>query len=205
MCRFCLTRKHSFKVEVVQASDKNPPQEDYPMKLIKILTLVSLFAFASMAAGCGKKDKDKTKTDPSAQKVNPGDTPVEPKTPEPVAEPSADMEKGLEITEKLADVFDANKDDCAKMATEIGAFYAANKDAIEMSKKLATTMTPEAGKEFATKHAERIAAYSAKMAGAAKCMADPAVMEAMKVMSPEAPKAADPAKAEPAKTDKKAP
>ena len=171
------------------------------MKLIKILTLVTMFALASLAAGCGKKDKDKKK-DPTAQKVKPGDVkkPAEPVKP-PVADPTADEEAGLKVTEQLADVLDANKGDCAKLATELTKFYEANKDAVEKGKKFASSLTPESAAAFQLKYAERIAAYAPKMAAAAKCATDPAFAEAMKALTPEPPKAVapPPAKDEPAK------
>jgi hypothetical protein len=164
------------------------------MKLIKILTLVSMFAVVSIAAGCGKKDKDNKDT--AAQKVKPGD--VE-KPGEPADTSAADTEAGLIISEKLAEVFRANKADCAKLAREIVTFYRANKEAVEKGKKTVTSMTPEAEQAFTAKHAERIAAYRKKMSVAGKCMPDPAVMEAMKVMTPAkvVPAEADPAQKAP--------
>ncbi len=171
------------------------------MKLIQIITLVTMFAFVSIAAGCGKKDGDGKKKGTSAQKVKPGDKkPTEPpKTP--VADSAADVEAGLVVTEKFADVVAANKDDCAKLGAEITKFYEANKDAVEKGKKFATAMTPEAAAEYDTKYAARIAVFAPKMASAAKCMADPSVVEAMKLMTPEARPKVDPTKAEPVKAD----
>ena len=162
------------------------------MKLIKILSLAAMFAFVTAFAGCGKKDEDKKgKAKPAADKKGdekpadkPGDKPADPPADKPADKPAAggdfDGEKAIAFPEKMADIIDANKEDCAKMGAELGKFLDENKEIIEQGK--AMQGNPEAAKEFMEKYKDRMTAATTKMAAMGKCAADPAMAEAMKKM-----------------------
>jgi ABC-type Fe3+-citrate transport system substrate-binding protein len=159
------------------------------MKLIKILTLVAMFAFVTAFAACGKKDEDKKgkakTTEPKAGDETPGDEAKPPPADEP-KEPAAgggdfDMEKAIKMTEEMADIVDTNKEDCAKMAEALDKWIADNMDTINKGKE--AQGDPEFGKEFAEKYKDRLAAATTKMGpGMQKCAADPKVGEVMKKM-----------------------
>jgi len=162
------------------------------MKLFKILSLAAMFAFVTAFAACGKKDEDKKKTEakPAAGEnkgpEKPADTPAEKPADTPSDEATEggggdfDMEKGIEFTEKMADIIDTNKDNCKKMAEELSKFIDENKDFMDKAKGMQGN--PEMAKEFAEKYKDRMEAAGAKMAGMGKCAADPAMQEAMKKM-----------------------
>ncbi len=162
------------------------------MKLMKILSLVAMFAFVTAFAACGKKDeskdKNKAKPAPADEKADekPADTP-DVKAPEAKTDEAAggeasemDWEKAIEFTEKMADLIEANKEDCKKMGEELAKFLDENKELIEKSKTMQSD--PEKAKEFMEKYKDRMTAATTKMAAMGKCAADPAMAEAMKKM-----------------------
>jgi len=161
------------------------------MKLMKILSLVAMFAFVTAFAACGKKDENKDKNQakpaPADEKKadetpapKPDETPAADEGDKTAAAGDFDPEKAIAFTEKMAEVVDANKDDCKKMGEELSKLVDENKDLIEAGKALKGD--PEKQKEFAEKYKDRMAAIGPKMAGMAKCAADPALAEVMKKM-----------------------
>lgn len=161
------------------------------MKLIKVLSLVAMFAFVTAFAACGKKDEDKdkgkAKPAPAEEKKGdekPADTPDETPADKPdegaAAGGDMDWDKAIEFTEKMADLIDANKEDCKKMGEELGKFLDENKEIIEQGKSMQGD--PEKAKEFMEKYKDRMTAATTKMAAMGKCAADPAMAEAMKKM-----------------------
>ena len=160
------------------------------MKLIKILTLASLFAFVSAFAGCGKKDekKDKANTAAKAGEKKAGDTtptppPVKPdvKPPEPPAAGAGgemDFEKAVQFTEKMGEIVEASKDDCAKMAAGISKLVDDNEEMVEMGKALQAD--PAKAQKVMEKYKDRMTAATMKMAAMGECATDPAMAEAMK-------------------------
>jgi len=116
---------------------------------------IALFSATMMAAACKKADKPATATteatakaadparpadpmvkpgDPSAKSAEPAATPADPASQAGSAAPAgagtnSELEnKAIAMMQQMADVFAADGKDCEKLATDIKAFIAKNKD-----------------------------------------------------------------------------
>lgn len=93
-------------------------------------------------------------------------------------------ESAVKMMEEMAEISDKNKDDCGKLADELGKFLDSNKSKIEEMKKMGKDeKDKEAAKKAEEKYKDRMAAAMGKMMPAqAKCAADPKFQETMKKM-----------------------
>jgi hypothetical protein len=92
-------------------------------------------------------------------------------------------EKAIVMFEKLADIIDANKADCAKMADGLNKFVTDNSAAIKDMQEKGKGMTKEQKDAWTAKYKDRLEKATTKMMGGMeKCQKDQKVMDAMKKM-----------------------
>ena len=100
------------------------------------------------------------------------------------ADTSADQaERAVALTEQIATIVDANKDNCDAMGDKLGAFLDKNGKELEKLKAAGKTVTAAQKKAFEEKYADRMKAAGAKiMPGLQKCSSNAKVSSVMKKM-----------------------
>ena len=92
-------------------------------------------------------------------------------------------EQGVQLMEKMADIFEKNQADCDKLGNELSAFIKDHDADFKKLKEYGDKQTPEQKKAFDEKYKTRVqAAVTKMMGGAIKCGNNPKVTEAMKSM-----------------------
>ena len=92
-------------------------------------------------------------------------------------------EQGVQLMEKMADIFEKNQADCDKLGVELSSFIKDHDADFKKFKELADKQTPEQKKANDEKYKPRVQAVMAKvMGGAMKCGTNPKVQDAMKQM-----------------------
>lgn len=95
-------------------------------------------------------------------------------------DPKKTVEQAMAFNEKIAEVAEKHKDDCAAMTKAVLAAFEANKALLERAKKLKTELKPEQMQEIARKQMDRVKAYAPKMMHLNKCAAkDPKLVKAL--------------------------
>jgi hypothetical protein len=141
-----------------------------------------------LAAGCASSSKQPAQ--PAPQPVAAAEPPAasEAAPADPAAPPEGEMTpeseaSGMEMLAfmgQIADIFDANQADCAKMGVELKQFADANKDKMAALKAAGDKFSPEQKHAFMQKHeSEFQAVMSRMMTGAQACASDQGVKDAM--------------------------
>jgi len=110
----------------------------------------------------------------------PEDKPVASDQPAPIdsAVDESWWEDAVRFTEEMADLIDANKDDCTAMAKAFSEFIDRNQAIIQKGRSMQGD--PETTKRYFERYRDRLTAAGSKMAAMGKCAAEPAMAEAMK-------------------------
>jgi hypothetical protein len=94
---------------------------------------------------------------------------------------AAQAERSVVLTEQIATIVDANKDNCDAMGDKLGVFLDKNGKEIDQLRAAGKTLTAEQKKAFEDKYAERMKAAGAKiMPGLQKCGSNAKVSSVMK-------------------------
>jgi len=124
---------------------------------------------------------------PADSAVKPAD-PAKPGTPAAVVPGNGNTElenKGIAMMQRMVDVFVADQNDCEKMATDIRAFTAENKELLNQLAAMEKTMTPEEKTAFEARNKPVQEALLAKMSPAVRaCGENESVEAAMKELGP---------------------
>jgi hypothetical protein len=95
----------------------------------------------------------------------------------------ARAEEAVQLIEKMSDIFDNDKGDCNKMASDLDSFIKENDAKFKKLKEAEAKESPEEKKEFEQKYKPRIDAAMKKMQpGIMACATNAKVMNAMKSM-----------------------
>ena len=86
----------------------------------------------------------------------------------------------VQLDEEIANIVDADKNDCDKMAADVNTWVAKNKDEMHRLREEGKTRTAEQRADFQKRYRARVQAATAKMnAGIGKCIQNPKVKAAL--------------------------
>lgn len=119
---------------------------------------------------------------PTAPTAVPADPAAKPADPAPTAAVTRELQgKAVAMMQRMADMFAADGKDCEKLAADLKAFIADNKDLLSRLEAMEAQESSEERGAFLTRIASVQADVAVKMQGAmTACAANPSVLAAMK-------------------------
>ncbi|HLU68500.1 MAG TPA: hypothetical protein VKZ63_19580 [Kofleriaceae bacterium] len=160
--------------------------------MIRLATLLLSTALVVSGASCSDEKKaasaagdtaGEAKATEVSQPAQGGDTAAEQPAAGAAADPELE-ERGVAFMVKMADIMDANKADCDKMAAELNRFLDSQKGLMAEMKAYGEKQTPEQKKAFSDKYKSETDAVMAKMTPAIEaCQDSKALQEAMGKMA----------------------